>query len=440
MPKPKKSLPIYSASQLKTWELCPRKWAWEYVAKFKQPPTPAMLRGTAMHKALERIYLEKTTLAKQVERGQCTPEIAAIAEPGLMFLPDARAKVDVERKLSLKPPHTRHKYRGYVDLSYVLTTGPVVLDHKTTSAKKWALTPETMTTDLQVALYAREALVRFPGTSTVDLRWVYYRTSKTPKAWVSRAVWSVDEVLQRFERVEQTADAVTDHRHEKDPLKYPYRPESCSAYGGCPHVTRCNLSPMAILKSSMSTEHPKRHSQGNDTNMDPLLAPKTNAAPATPSPQPKIGRDPSKVRWPEDEPPAPAADPLLGGSDTPASTADDPLLGVGPSTTPPTPSAPPAPAAPLTQAAPAQPSLLPPEAPTGDEATKPMTLDEAETGVGGKKKAKKKTTRTASKAAAISEHAEVFTRLAVACIESGKGVEDLRAYWDEYKMAVVAKG
>jgi len=69
-----------------------------------------------------------------------------------------------------------------------------------------------------------------------------------------------------------------------------------------------------------------------------------------------------------------------------------------------------------------------------------MTLDEAETGVGGKKKAKKKTTRTASKAATLSEHAEVFTRLAVACIESDKGVEDLRAYWDEYKMAVVAKG
>jgi len=156
--------------------------------------------------------------------------------------------------------------------------------------------------------------------------------------------------------------------------------------------------------------------------MDSLLDP----APSNNNTHARPGKDPSKVQWP-DNPPAPPGADLL-----------DPTNDVGeidPFTDQPF-----EPPTAARRHSTDQPSLLPPEAPTGAETTKPMTLDEAENGTGaGAKKKGKKGSRSAAKGATLSEHAEVFTRLAVACLDAGHDVATLRSYWDEYKMLVVAQ-
>ena len=153
-----------------------------------------------------------------------------------------------------------HSYLGYKDLQ----VPGIVFDHKSTSDLKWQKTEEELRKDIQATLYAVDYFREHPDENEVELRWVYYQTKNTRKSAVTRARVNQTETWNRFFEIEQIAEQM--HvASTKRALDLPPTINHCSAYGGCPHQGRCNLSPFdkdEVLRGTEQahepTEEPRR--------------------------------------------------------------------------------------------------------------------------------------------------------------------------------------
>lgn len=240
---------LYSASQLNTYDLCPRKWGWEYVAGFRPPPGPAAELGIRVHKILER------WLSKGIPPDKRTVE-GRIALPGLEFLPLPGPSLSVEDKFVIQVGDFH--YRGFKDLEFIEEeTGLWIVDHKTTGDFIWQKTEDDLLHDVQAMLYAKEALDRV-GVDEAMLMWLYYRTRNTPKARPTYLQVNRDQVESGFEIIHDlTAELDRVRLQVVDARELPINPNACAAFGGCPHQHRCNLSPRDKRKAIMAQAEKK---------------------------------------------------------------------------------------------------------------------------------------------------------------------------------------
>jgi len=120
---------VVSASQIKTWVACPRKWGFEYIKGLRSPSTAATLLGSAVHKILEDYFTgvgdpydgpggKAQTLA------QAVIDSGALPSPGFFIEPE-----NVERPFLLRTGDL--KIRGFIDLVVPKARTPLVADHKT---------------------------------------------------------------------------------------------------------------------------------------------------------------------------------------------------------------------------------------------------------------------------------------------------------------------
>ena len=121
-------------------------------------------------------------------------------------------------------------------------------DHKTTSDLRWQKTPEELKTDIAATLYAVDYFRDHPDENEVELRWVYYQTKNTKKSAVTRLRVIQTETWQQFLAIEKIAETMA-VAATKRALDLPPTINHCSAYGGCPHQGRCNLSPFDKMRS-----------------------------------------------------------------------------------------------------------------------------------------------------------------------------------------------
>ena len=229
-----------SASAIETWDLCKAKWGFRYLDGVADPGTTATELGTRVHSVLER-YLTTGEIAFD------TPE-GCIAQPGVEFLPEPGAlRMTLEREFELKTARTH--WKGFIDVfvaplsefgAYVKP--PLILDHKTTSAVKWAKTPETLRTNNQALLYAYYAIAPeseggagYDATS-VDLRWVYYQTKGARKAHPVDLTLQRSEILDGFGNLEKKAlQLYREVSTVSTGNDLPKSPDACKAFGGCPY-------------------------------------------------------------------------------------------------------------------------------------------------------------------------------------------------------------
>ena len=227
-----------SASQIQTFADCQRKWAWRYVEGVEDAPNKSAELGKAVHAELEK-YLRGGDI-------DFTSEIGYIAASGLEHLPKpGTPDLIVEEEFHFEGP-SGHTYLGYKDLEEPGT----ITDHKTTSDLKWAKTPEDLQTDIQATLYAVDYFRKHSEEKSVQLRWVYYQTRNTKKSTVTLLTVDQRETWNKFLAIEQIAGRM----HEASKLRaldLPANINHCSAYGGCPHQGRCNLSPFDKMRSHM---------------------------------------------------------------------------------------------------------------------------------------------------------------------------------------------
>lgn len=227
-----------SASQVQTFSDCPRKWAWRYVAGVEEPPGPAAELGKLVHATLEK-YLNGGEI-------DFTTEVGYIAASGLEYLPKPGTEgLLVEEEFHFEGP-SGHSYLGYKDLEMP----GVVYDHKTTSDLKWQKTAEDLSKDIQATLYAVDYFRKHPDENEVELRWVYYQTRNTKKSAITILRVNQAEAWNRFLGIEKIAEQM-EVASTSQPLELPPNTNHCSAYGGCPHQGRCNLSPFERMRSHM---------------------------------------------------------------------------------------------------------------------------------------------------------------------------------------------
>jgi len=210
-------------------EGCERRWYEQYINEHKSPQTAAMARGSNVHKQLED-YLLSGVLPDTTIAGQ-------IAQAGIHLIPQSEEQ-HIEASLSEFPvAELPIAFKGFIDV-YIPGEIPHIIDHKTTSAFKWAKTEDQLKENIQMIIYARHVLEHCDAPE-IDLTHIYYLTkppyaSKKVSVRVSR-----EDIYTKFQAfltiVERMISASIDtiDATEKNT-------KNCYAYGRrCPHYDSC---------------------------------------------------------------------------------------------------------------------------------------------------------------------------------------------------------
>lgn len=226
--------PYVSASQFKTYAMCSRKWHIERFSGLPRPePSPAMLLGTKVHELLEG-YLETGELS---EDGRASD----IAREGLPLLPQP-GKAHVEGRIEVDYVNMRPSLVGFVDVyippEHTEDGIPEVIDHKTTSAWKWAKTEEQLRSDMQMIPYAAWAL-EVSRCDKVRISHVQYLTKGAPEARKVSVVLTMQEVLAEWTGLVALAKTMRETANIESAKDVEGNTNACGAFGGCPYQDIC---------------------------------------------------------------------------------------------------------------------------------------------------------------------------------------------------------
>jgi hypothetical protein len=300
---------VLSPSQIGTYDLCKRRWAFEYIAGIRSAPHPSAQLGTEVHSLLENWLRNAVPPPTDTKQGQ-------IATRMIKHLPPPGTGV-VERRFWFQTAHG-NLYTGFIDWSGIMEM-PTVIDHKTSSnVAMWGKTAADLHNDVQAVIYSVAGMLGFQ-TDTLDLFWNYGETKGKYNATPIKTRVSLPVVSEKFSSViEPVATEITAHRiASNDPMSFPPTPASCGAYGGCPHQQRCNLTDAEKLGGIMNQQGP---------SMAERMAQATqqggNGAAATPPQQPQLpgvqGAPQNTVGGPQVPPmpmqPPPVAPPTVEGA------------------------------------------------------------------------------------------------------------------------------
>ena len=270
-----------SASQVKTFLECPRKWSWERVAGFESPESVGTELGTRVHALLEHYlrdgtppsYAETWSFhppwehdpptpdhAKQLDRSRKRDGTPRVYYPGRIALtmlgphlpkPGTGTVEGYFEWADTRIPGT--VWTGYKDVSWRDQRQQVptanVLDHKTSSDPEvYGLTDQTLPHDPQYLIYA-EHEIQVPGLGEPcdQVRGVWHygaRDASQRKARVVEIIERAEDITRKYEqKIVPVGKLLRKHRAAgTNPLDLPANPDTCGNYGGCPHIGRCQLS------------------------------------------------------------------------------------------------------------------------------------------------------------------------------------------------------
>lgn len=278
-----------SPTQVDTYRLCPRKWAWNKRDKIKKPSNRFAQRGTDAHDVLD------AWLARG-EPPDLSTEIGKMVQPGLKLLPapmsgESEHEFRLTTEVGIYVMKLDHfKLEREADKILVDIT-----DHKTTTDFKWMKSPDDLMQDVQACSYGiagfKKVAIRAQAEGWEDMRpvvlrksWVYYRAGAEGKEGSKPAARKVQlvvlpegmpvpkkpddvqaehfgfmrtpELLKTFDGIEATAAEMLDHhRAGRMAMDLPYNAGACEAYGGCPYRDDpCILTGREKMRGIMAQE------------------------------------------------------------------------------------------------------------------------------------------------------------------------------------------
>ncbi len=237
-----------SPSQIHSYRNCRRLISHIYVLKQRAPSSVKQQFGTDVHGHLED-WLKHGVFPGI---GSAGATAAQGIKTELLPTPDKALLVECEFEY---PWHQETTVGGFIDCLVppeISGDGiPIVIDHKSTSNLKWAMTADQLSKDSQGLIYAIYAMLKW-GVQKAKSRWVYY-SATNPKSG-NRRPNGCQKTEHLFDRdtVEfkkdlsdlcRDIDEIVRIRENKlQPTDLPPCPTSCGNYGGCFFVPVCNLS------------------------------------------------------------------------------------------------------------------------------------------------------------------------------------------------------
>jgi len=280
MLEPKKPFERGSASSIRLFRECRRKWYITYALGHRAPETPDQALGKAVH-AVGEAYSRVGGTLPDSRPGE-------IFSQGVHLLP-APGTGQVEGEMWLH--ETDPPLLGYIDLLYEDEGGVVVCDLKTTKSRRWMKSPHELALDVQMITYARYVLTKVhPDAQSVSLEHVYFGTRK-PFSDKVRIEVSRDTVSRVWEEIKSEIPKMVEC-HSGDENDAPQNLSMCDAYGGCPFRGRC-LGGAPTKENTMSGRL-----------IDEILA-RNSKSPESPESNPESPKPPKSLESPESNPESP---------------------------------------------------------------------------------------------------------------------------------------
>ena len=245
-----------SASQIKTYRACPTKWSYDKLSGLKSPKGSGKgaAFGSMVHTHLERYGLKEMLPPSDEPAGKVALRVIAgghvpigvdgvyyegmdpvgrmaplcrnsLPRPGMFFLSSGREDVTLV---------------GYIDqLDVRDPTVPVVVDYKTTSNLKYALTTDELMSDPQAVLYALYAFATHPAQKVI-VRFVYVHVknrTEPGKVVLREITYTPESILPYTAGLVSDVSAMADAHATRPDM--PKNTERCYDYGGCPWMSVC---------------------------------------------------------------------------------------------------------------------------------------------------------------------------------------------------------
>lgn len=340
-----------SPSQIESFRLCPRKWAYNKIDRIPQAQSEAAAFGEAAHKYREDWLIHGIPPSSDDKAGR-------LARVGMEHLPPpGLAQVEVKLELFQQLGDKTLGITGRIDFfvpnqeegkvfgEYGI---PLVGDHKTSSGEQWVKTAEKLKGgDPQAAIYGAWAIAN-TRAEAVDLHWSYMIKASSPRQLQVKTRMSALEVVEQYNKVLDDAKQMLAYKEQQVSAKdVEPNPKACEAFGGCPYRDICPITNQekigAIMaQGSLNDMLKNLRNNGELTTAAPVSKPSSALAQAvlnppadtkplfsapTPAPVASNGADPlaflKKMQGQSEAAPAPVAAAPVAAAPAPA--AADPL-------------------------------------------------------------------------------------------------------------------
>lgn len=271
----------FSPTAIQTYVACERKSYFEKPMGIKQPQTASQLLGEQIHGYLEEYYRGGLKPAEERSR----ESLKNLPRPGGMA-------VRCESGFTIAIDDYR-EINGRDDLTFEDRGIPHVIDHKSSSdPEKWGKTPEELTEDIQVNLYAYKALQEHPEADSVWVSHHYIATKGAVRSFLTTTEEPLPraDVEGRFKKYLHIIDNMTEtwqlpHAINAKPTGKDNG--HCRAFGGCHVKQQCDT----LIFSGLRKGKDDMTVTGNTDLKARLAALKANVAPpASPAASAEAGR------------------------------------------------------------------------------------------------------------------------------------------------------
>lgn len=247
----------HSASQVKTYEMCERKWTLESLHRLRGPPSSSMAVGTALHKQIEDWYLRgvepKSPLARAGVENLPARGSGLIVIEKALDKADPTGAIDPDTKKIKRVPSLftgAFPWKGFIDLLYQplgMTQRVQVWDHKSTTNLMWAKSNQELREDLQLNVYAKWCFDSDAALEVVDVFHNYLVTSTMNQTEVRASSISRAENAKHWQHIDARAkemQVISDMAQQSQDSNFWQRAkpnfDSCGAYGGCAFREMCD--------------------------------------------------------------------------------------------------------------------------------------------------------------------------------------------------------
>ena len=223
---------MLSASRIKLFHTCARKWYYKYIEEIPDPQTQATNFGSDIHKQIEQYYLANKT--------PDAPHAFAL----LQHLPKPSPTLVVEKAFSIpiEIAGIDCLIRGASDL--IDTETHTIYDHKTTSNFKYVLKEESLLTDPQPLIYGMYyRLNHNRHVPDINIQYTYVLSKQTPLLPQTRIVKTKQSLTILEDGVASLHDPIRDMNQitETRPSAsdIPANTSACFMFRRCPYASVC---------------------------------------------------------------------------------------------------------------------------------------------------------------------------------------------------------